>query len=156
MPEYLAPGVYVEERSFRSKSIEGRPGVALSPDGAWFAYTSNESGREEVYLRPFRRPGERVTVSNQGGTAPLWSEDGRTLYYLSGDVVMAASLELAPGTARVVERRELFEGKFEASFVSPWGLAPDGRFLLIRRDAGSIPDRIHVVLNWFEELGERR
>jgi Tol biopolymer transport system component len=132
------------------------PDAALSPDGTWFAYTSNESSREEVYLKPFRRSGERIPVSNQGGGAPLWSKDGRTLYYISGDVVMAASLELTPTAARVVERRALFEGKFEVPFVSPWGLGPDERFLLIRRDAGSIPDRIHVVLNWFEELNERR
>jgi len=132
------------------------PVAALSPDGTWFAYTSNESSREEIYLKPFGRSGERIPVSNQGGSAPLWSKDGRMLYYMNGDVVMAASLELTATAARVIERRALFAGEFEIPFVSSWGLGPDERFLLIRRDAGSIPDRIHVVLNWFEELGERR
>jgi len=129
--------------------------AAISPDGKWMAYSSNDSGRDEVYVKLFAEPGARTAVSTEGGNAPLWSEDGRTLFYMSGDAVMAATIDLESGFS-ITQRRRLFEGKFHAPFVSPWGRAPDGRFLLIRREPGSIPDRIDVVINWARRLEDIR
>jgi len=129
--------------------------AAISPDEKWLAYSSNDSGRNEVYVKPFGEPGARTAVSTEGGQAALWSEDGRTLFYISGDAVMAATIDLASGFS-ITQRRRLFEGKFHVPFVSPWGRAPDGRLLLIRREPGSIPDRIDVVLHWARKLEDIR
>jgi eukaryotic-like serine/threonine-protein kinase len=57
----------------------------MSPDGRWLAYVSNESGRNEIYVEPFRRRGERVRVSRDGGGQPRWRGDGNELFYRSGD-----------------------------------------------------------------------
>ena len=77
-------------------------GGALSPDGRWLAYTSGESGAQEVFIRPFPNVGDaRVQVSPGGGTAPRWSHDGREVYYL-GTETGGASLRLSLTAVPVV------------------------------------------------------
>ena len=71
-------------------------GGRLSPNGGWIAYTSNETGRDEVYVQPFLTPGPRALVSVDGGSDPVWRGDGQELYYFSGDQLIAASLAPAP------------------------------------------------------------
>ena len=61
---------------------------AISPDGQWLAYRSDESGRDEVYVERFPELGGRVQISTEGGQAPLWSSDGRELFYRAGDAMM--------------------------------------------------------------------
>jgi serine/threonine protein kinase/Tol biopolymer transport system component len=126
----------------------------FSPDGRWLAYVSDESGREEIYLRPFSGPGAKHPVSTEGGREPVWSADGSELFYRSGDKVMAVAVETEPdlttGTPRV-----LFEGPYVMYLGggNNYDVSPDGRrFLMIRRELGPAPRQINVVLNWAEEL----
>ena len=68
----------------------------LSPDGRWLAYTSNESGRNEVLVQSFPEPGRQDTGSTGGGIEPVWSRDGRELFYLNGDAMMAVEIRTSP------------------------------------------------------------
>ncbi len=129
---------------------------AFSSDGRWLAYTSNVSGRYEVYATPFPGPGERRQISTDGGTQPLWSADGRELYYRNGDAVLAVSIELDP---------ELIAGKPQVLFeraagysihanLHSYDVSADGQRFLMLRKVGMVTGsaQINVVLNWFEEL----
>jgi serine/threonine-protein kinase len=123
--------------------------AVLSPDDRFLAYVSDESGTAEVYLLPFRGDGGRVPVSTNGGTEPMWSRDGRELYYRLGEQSMAASV--SPGAEPELGKPSmLFQGHFrQGTRVAQYDVSTDGRFLMV----GESPaDRIHVVLNWFEEL----
>jgi Tol biopolymer transport system component len=135
---------------------------AVSPDSRWLAYTSDESGANEVYVRPFASAGGgRWQVSNGGGTSPVWGPGGRELFFLSGaGRMMAAELNTAGGF-EVVRLVGLFEvaGYFVDPFHQTFSVAPDGRsFLLARRrssaaQAGAL--RAVVVQNWFTDLKAR-
>ena len=92
-------------------------------------------------------------MSNNGGLQPMWSRDGRELFYREGDWMMAVSVTLDP--FRVEAPRKLFEFpsttyNFDQNFAD-YDVAPDGRFLAIQADSAAA-DEIHVVLNWTEEL----
>src|SRR4029078_838985 len=76
---------------------------AISPDGRWAAVSSDQNGRGEVYVRPYPDPSSRVQISADGGYDPIWSKDGKTIYYRSGDVELAARLEVSP-SLRVASR----------------------------------------------------
>ena len=126
----------------------------LSSDGRWLAYTSNEPGRVEVFVQPFPGPGGRFQISADGGTEPVWSRDGRELFYLNGDKMMAVEITTTPafkaGTPRL-----LFEGRylFSPNSVAGYDVSADGRFLRVQPMHPDPPaNQIHVVLNWFEEL----
>ena len=73
------------------KGTFGEAAPALSPDGRWLAYQSEEAGRTEVYVRPYPGLGARVSISLQGGAEPAWAPNGRELFYRSGDSLMAAA-----------------------------------------------------------------
>ena len=126
----------------------------FSPDGRWLAYYSDESGRGETYVRSFPNPEQRkVDISTEGSEPGLaWAPDGRELFYLSGNRMMAVDIETEPdfivGTPRV-----LFEAPFP---VSPeFDITPDGQRFLMVRIGERQADQINVVVNWFEELKER-
>ncbi len=129
---------------------------AFSPDGRWMAYTSNESGDYEVYVRPFPGPGASRQISTDNGHQPLWSPDGRALYYRKEQQVLKVPLETDPDLA--AGRVEvLFGGRYSnvnALFGRLYDLSPDGeRFLMLRVDDPPAPAMQYtVVLNWFEEL----
>ena len=104
---------------------------AVSPDGVWVAYRSDESGRNEVYVERFPDLGDRLRISTDGGTAPLWSHDGTELYYREGRAVMAVPVETGDSfTAGPPET--LFEGPYLDDLARNYDLAPDGRFLMIK------------------------
>jgi serine/threonine-protein kinase len=126
----------------------------VSPDGKWLAYQSNESGQFEIYVRPFPSGGSRTTVSNAGGTEPLWSRDGCRLFYRNGPQLVEASCS-ASSTFAVTSRRVLFSGNFDLHAFHPnYDVAPDGRhFAMIT--SGDQEPRVVVVTNWFEELKQR-
>jgi Tol biopolymer transport system component len=141
---------------------EGSPTV--SPDGRWLAYSSDESGDYEVYVRPFPDvDAGRWQVSNGGGFHPQWSRDGTELFYLQereGNVAMLdVSVESEP-TFVPGAPVELFTGQYfyAAAIASPdvFDVSADGRFLMIK-DAGALDGalaqpEIVIVENWFEEL----
>jgi len=129
----------------------------VSPDGRWLAYTSNESGRYEIYVRSFPDvdAGGRWQVSTGGGTQPLWARDGQELFYRNSDAMMAVSIETDPsfvaGNPEIV-----FEDQF--LMINQGGrdydVSLDGeRFLMIKDvEDTSATSQIIVVENWFEEL----
>ena len=126
----------------------------LSPDGKWLAYHSNESGRFEIYVRPFPGSGARIQVSDTGGSEPLWGRSGRSLYYRTqlGEVVEVAvttGAEFSIGARKVV-----LTGDYLTDSSHPnYDIAPDGRFLMLKR-AGAESQTI-VVHNWGRELREK-
>lgn len=130
----------------------------LSHDGRWLAYASNESGRVEVFVQPFPGPGGRSQISTDGGTEPVWSHDGRELFYLNGDKMMAVEITTTPAF-RAGTPRLLFEGRylFSPNRVAAYDVTSDGqRFLRVQPMHPDPPsNQIHVVLNWFEELRRR-
>ena len=136
----------------------------FSPDGRWLAYVSDESGQDEVYVRPYPGPGERHTISTNGGQEPVWSRDGRELFYRNGDQMLVVALDAA-GPFRAAPPELVFAGAYVLSEdTSParspnYDIAPDGqRFLMIKPEGAGDPGeepQITVVLNWFEELKAR-
>jgi Tol biopolymer transport system component len=130
--------------------------AAFSPDGRWVAYISDESGRREVFVRPFPGPGAKWQISTEGGSEPRWSRSGRELFYRNGDKMLIVDVETKP-TFRPGRPRTLFEGLYNGDSVNSYDVAPDGnRFLMIKPDpAESGPTHVKVVLNWFEEVKRR-
>ena len=142
----------------------------LSPDGKWVAYDSLESGKPEVYVAPYPAIEPRERISSDGGLHPLWSPDGRELYYYRTGAaseemehralakkirVMAVSIETKPAF-KAGQPHMLFEGPY---FESGHDIAitPDGKgFILIREtDLQTGPRQIETVVNWFDELKQR-
>lgn len=149
----LAPDGSV--RPFLAATSTSFVGGQFSPDGGAVAYVSDESGRDEVYVRPYGRPGDAVPVSTDGGLAPRWTPDGKEIVYKRGDAFMAASVSNTAGTLAAGEPRKLFEiyaAQGRSTFQSGYSMAPDGRFLILLLDPRAVPTRIDVVLNWFDEL----
>ncbi|HYV30534.1 MAG TPA: protein kinase, partial [Candidatus Binatia bacterium] len=107
----------------------------FSPDGRWLAYQSDESGREEIYVRPFPSPGGKWLISTEGGTQPVWARNGRELFYRNGDKMMAAAVETKP-TFAAAKPKLLFEGHYETGIypsLPNYDVSPDGRrFLMIK------------------------
>jgi Tol biopolymer transport system component len=132
----------------------------LSPDGRWIAYESDESGRSEIYVRPFPDVDTgRWQVSTNGGTEPLWSRDGHELFYRSRDELLVAGIETTPvfaaGNPEILFRDTYFgSGGGVPQGGRAYDVARDGqRFLMIKPVEASIAaPRIIIVENWFEEL----
>jgi hypothetical protein len=124
---------------------------ALSPDGHWLAYQSDEAGRMEVYVRPYPAAGARVPVSLLGGTEPAWSRDGHELFYRSGDSLMAATVALSP-TFVVTGHRRLFTGTYLSSETfREYDVAPDGQHLVMVR-GGPAQSTLIALNNVFDRL----
>jgi Tol biopolymer transport system component len=132
---------------------------AISPDGRWIAYTSNETGREEIYVRPFPAVGSgRWAISSEGGISPVWAPNGRELFYNSIPIntMLRVAIDAAPSfratTPEVLFQKSYFWGL--AAGGRTYDMAPDGRFLMIKEGGtqDERPPSIVLVLNWFEEL----
>jgi len=121
---------------------------AVSPDGHWLAYVSNETGRSEVYVQPLPGPGSKSRMSTDGGSLPVWARDGRELFFRNRDVMMAVAINRSPGFS-AGQPRVLFRSRSTGLY----GIGRDGRFLMIENLPESAAARpVTVVLNWFEEL----
>lgn len=130
-------------------AVEESP--AFSPDGSLLAYTSDESGRLEVYVRPVPGPGARVRVSKDGGTEPLWSPDGKELFFRGGGQFMAATIKR--GAEVTVEGRvTLFPDIFgrDPDHAS-YDVFPDGSsFVMVQREVTQTA--MMAVVNSTQEL----
>lgn len=147
-----------EERPFL-QTPSNEEGPVFSPDGTSVAYTSDESGRDEVYVRPFVGPGGKLQVSTEGGVQPVWARNGRELFYRNGDKMMAVAIEAKPVLAGA-KPQLLFEGHYEYGnypFLQNYDVSLDGQhFLMVKAgEQGSSAAQINVVLNWFEDLKRR-
>jgi Tol biopolymer transport system component len=135
-------------------------GGRFSPDGKWIAYVSDESGRNEVYVRSYPEAGTRIQISAEGGSQPVWSRNGRELFFRNGDQTMVVAVGLTPS---------LVVGKPEALFTRPqlddssgpaygmvadYDVSADGKRFIMRKhnsDTAQIPVA-RIILNWFDEL----
>jgi Tol biopolymer transport system component len=118
----------------------------LSPDGRWIAYTSDESGRDEVYVQSFPVTGSKVQVSNGGAAAPIWRRDGKRIFFIAPDNSLMAA-DVTPGAAlRVAPPAKLF--RFPRP-VTTYDVAPDGKRLLATMSKSDAAGRtIGVILDW--------
>ncbi len=139
--------------------------AAFAPDGRWLAYTSNESGRLEVYVRPFPPGGGRWQVSDGGGAYPRWSRDGRQLFYRTDTGIMSAPVEAAGDTLRVGRPTVAIQGAFRGGTTgigaggfsfADYDVSADGqRFVVFPAGQGTgRAEHPHVTLvtHWFEDL----
>jgi Tol biopolymer transport system component len=138
--------------------------ASLSPDGRWLAYHSNESGMNEVYVQPFPPAGEKHQITTTGGQSPLWSPDGKELFFLRG-----SSAERQIMAVDIQTQRGFVFGKIASlpieRIMNPgprsYDITPDGKyFVVIVPKSQATPDKapaeqINVTLNWFEELKQR-
>jgi serine/threonine-protein kinase len=135
----------------------------ISPDGHWMAYASNESGRTEIYVRPFPNiEGGRWQISAAGGTRPAWSRNGRELFYLDeGGAMTAVPVTTAGGAFSAGSTARLFNTKYYPGFTSlglqfrGYDATADGQRFLMIKDApfgvGSSRSMV-VIVNWIDEL----
>ena len=126
-------------------------GAVFSPDGRFLAYVSDESGQLETYVRPYPKGTEKWLISPNGGAEPVWSLNGKELFYRENDTMMAVALALQPTFKAGVPRR-LYDGRFDWSDIHQHYSAGAGRFLKVQRDQDVGPGRLHVILNFVEEL----
>jgi len=130
-------------------------GPQFSPDGHWISYGSDESGRGEIYVRPFPGPGGKSQISTAGGDRAVWSSEGTELFYRNGSKQMAVPVDikhgLTPGAPHL-----LWEGNYFAS-GHYFGVMPGAKqFVFIKEmEQPHGTTEIHVVLNWFDELKQR-
>jgi Tol biopolymer transport system component len=136
-------------------SFEERAG-ALHPDGEWLAYTSNHSGRFEIYLRRLDS-GPILPVSTEGGLDPRWSADGSTLYYIarSTDELWAIDVTLSPNPTLSIPRLVLTSFFHQAGVAYNYDVAPDGRFLTLLDSAEQEAGReVRIHSGWVGEVTE--
>jgi eukaryotic-like serine/threonine-protein kinase len=138
------PTVYLASR-------DNEAGGVISPDGGWVAYTSEESGRLEVYVQSFPLPGNKQGVSDGGGTHPAWSPDGTVLYYISGENVLVAARVTRSGASLRFSRHALFRVPPMQALTAvrkPFAPLGDGTFLFnVLSDSGAA-GTMRIGLNW--------
>jgi Tol biopolymer transport system component len=147
--------------------------ASISRDGRWIAYVSDESGQNEVYVQGFPGGGGKTQLSSEGGAAPLWSHDGRELFYRHRDQLLAVEIKTGAGFS-AAKPQELFEGRYgprvehggigagkyyrssDDEVVPDYDVTEDGKKFLMIQATGTISEsaapRIEVVLNWIGEL----
>ena len=127
---------------------------SFSPDGKWIAYSSDESGRSEIYLRPYPGPGARKQVSTGGGQEPIWSESGDAVLYRTAEALWSVAVTTTPdvvlGLPAIV-----FDGVYALSAGGDlhYSAVPDrSRFLMVTADSAS---RLRMIVNWFTEIEDQ-
>jgi len=131
-------------------------GGQYSPDGRMVVYVSDETGHNEIYVRSVANSASATAVSSEGGSEPLWSRDGKEVFYRRGDVFMSVGVNLTGDALSIGDTRKLFEMRAATGRTANhagYAVSPDGKqFLILRPDPRAIPTQINVVLNWFDEL----
>ena len=140
----------------------GNRGATFSADGRWLAYSSNESGSSQVYVRAFPDKGGHWQISSNGGTSPIFSRNGKELFFFdpTDDRIMVAGYSVK-GDAFVAEKPRVWSGQSVALALSgaigaQYDLAPDGKRIAVATDAGGSTqqDAGHVIFleNFSDEL----
>jgi len=128
---------------------------SFSSDGRWIAFQSNQSGKAEVYVQDYPGGSNRIQISTDGGTEPVWARGAKELFYRAGKKLMAVSMgaSAAPGKPKV-----LFEGDFrEGDRIPAYDVSPDGQHFYFIQKLKQTDQRptLDIVLNWPEELKRR-
>jgi eukaryotic-like serine/threonine-protein kinase len=128
--------------------------AVLSPDGRFIAYVSDETGRNEVYVRPFKGAGVRVQVSSEGGSEPVWDRQGKELFFRNESSFLVVEIRTDTGVA-ASRPRVLFskrnEYPFTPLFTANYDVSLDGQRLLMMRGRQWAEGEAVIVLNWFNE-----
>jgi Tol biopolymer transport system component len=135
-------------------------GGVFSPDGKWVAYQSDESGKNEIYVRPFPGPGAKWQVSTSGGRFPYWKSNGKEIYYLSGGKIMTAQVSGSSQTFTVGTVREFFNpsdvGGINMGNGTLRDISPDGNSILLSVSKGMLPTApLTLSVNWHEEFKKK-
>jgi serine/threonine-protein kinase len=134
---------------------------AFSPDGHWLAYCSDKSGRSELYVQAYPGPGNPVLVSTDGASEPVWSRDGKELFYRNAGKMMSVRFRTSGPNFEPEKAAPLFDTSPLSTLPTRmYDVSPDGRFLMVQpipdqtsdRDKKIFPSNLRVVLNWPEEL----
>ena len=160
----LRPGVDSAPRPLVANPGFDEAAPTLSPDGKWLAYESTETGRMEVYIRPFpNTEGGKWQVSDDGGQAPLWAHSGREIFFVDGNRNMVVTPVAGGASPGLGERRVLFRMGADLYLNNPENYTPfdispdDKRFIMARQAQAAAPGKPTFILveNWFEELKAR-
>jgi hypothetical protein len=128
--------------------------AVFSPNGRWVAYQSNESGRYEIYIRPFPGPGRQWPVSTAGGAQPRWKSDGKELYWIAADAkLMAAPITVTgnaieTGAPTALFPTRIYLGGSEQPMRGQYNVASDGRFLINTVIGDDTVPPITILQNW--------
>jgi serine/threonine protein kinase/Tol biopolymer transport system component len=124
----------------------------FSPDGRYLAYCSNESGRREVYVARFPEGGSKIRISVKGGSNPRWSSDGRELFYVEGEALMAVPITMVPDLSAGTPER-LFTVVPDLNYSQNFEVSQDRQRFLVKEPGGdAAPPVIRVVQNWYSEF----
>ncbi len=150
---YFKPGVDETARPWLATPFD-EFSPRFSPDGKWIVYVSSESGDDEVFVRPFPGPGSRVQISSGGGDEPVWSRDGRQIFYRSGDMVVEADILGAGASLSLGARRPVWPLTTPSDEVrgsATYDVSPDGQRIIFAQPTGS-EQKLVVIQNWFTEV----
>lgn len=140
-------------RPFLNSPFEERA-PAISPDGRWLAYVSDESGSDEVYVRAYPDPAGRWQVSLNGGIEPRWAASGREIFYRSGDSLIAVSVTTQPTFAPGARQALFARWYLRESNHAQYDVHPDGqRFVMVR--GGTERAALVLVLGFASDLRSR-
>ena len=140
-----------------SKESDAEFSPDVSGGTRWVAYSSEESGRSEIYVQSYPAGTNRIPISSGGGVMPRWSHDGKELFYVTGDAIV--SVGIAPNGSfgagrKLFDASNYFINRFNQ--FNSYDVSPDGtRFLMIQRDPASVPRQLNVILNWTDEMASR-
>ena len=130
---------------------------AISPDGRWLAYASNDTNRSEISVQAFPVPGGKYQISSEGGGEPMWAKNGRELFFRNGDKMMAVAVEAKGDALEAGTPKLLFEGRFaSAPNADAWyDVSPDGQRFLMLKPEETQSTSIVIVQDWTTELKAR-
>jgi hypothetical protein len=132
----------------KTSADEGALGISLSSDGRWLAYSSNTTGTVEVWVKPHGQPGSPVRISPNGGVEPLWSRNGKEIFYIERDRMMSVAVDTHSGFD-FKQPVPLFSGVAIPQAIQPpsYDVTPDGKFILLRSSTTTSAP-ITLVMNW--------